>query len=176
MGLRKEYIDFILNQIPDNDTNFHTRMLELGSQEIRDPELHSGFLTGQDYFMSIGLLHMSFDINGNHGAIPLDLDLPINGFQDMFDIVTNSGTSICVGVNGSNCYDNIYPMCKPGGVIIHILPLVGSEWHANHFVNRKFFKGHCKKYNCKVIEYQEIDGIHGKLAMVALRKNREKSE
>jgi len=165
MGLRKEYTDFIRKNAPV----FQKKMLELGNQIIKDPENHDFHNTGKDYFGSLGCLHVSMDINGLDGAITYNLGSIIKSWNNFFDIVINSGFSICVD-NYTVCYNNIYNMCKPGGIMIHILPCVGSNWCANHFVNRKFFDDMCFEYGCKIIAFNISKGVHGNLVFVAMEK------
>jgi hypothetical protein len=59
-------------------------MLELGNKA-------NGAGTYKAYFESRGIAHTSVDINGQDGALPLDLRKPLG--LGLFDIVTNIGTT-----------------------------------------------------------------------------------
>lgn len=165
MGIRKEYIEFL-----SKNADFEgKKILELGNQIIKDGCL-GHYKSSKEYFGSIGCFHLSIDKNGENGAMSYDLSKKITKFDGVFDVVTDFGTSIYVD-NKKACYDNIYRMVKPGGVVVHILPAVGSAWVAKYFVDRKFFNDVAKKYNCKIKSLRFIDGLHGKLVAVALEKN-----
>jgi len=160
MGIRKEHLDFLIK----NTSLFKAKMLELGNQQMRDfPK------SAKEYFGSIGCYHLSIDRNGLDGSMVYDLGKEINIFDNEFDIITNFGTS-CYVDDYNICYSNIHRMCKNDGIMIHILPFKGSKWVANHFVDEEFFLKLAKKFNYKIKDIKEMQGIHGKLLMVALIK------
>ena len=165
MGLRKEYTDFIVKNVP----LFQKKILDLGNQIIRDPHNHSGCVTGKEWFGSRGGLHLSMDMNGENGVLVHDLGVPVLGFDGFFDVVINSGFSICVKKH-SQCYKNIYNMCVPGGLIVHLLPVIDSEWKANHYVNKAFFEKLYRNGRGEIVVYEEIECKYGLMAMVVIQK------
>ena len=165
MGLRKEYTDFV----KENAVLYQKTLLELGNSVVRDPIAHNNQTTGKNYFGSIGCLHISMALNGLDGAIVHDLCKPVKGFDNFFDVVLNCGFS--VGVDKFDmCYQNIFNMCKTGGLMIHILPVVGSNWVANHYVNRKFFDTMAHNFGCTIEKFELIDGVHGQQVAVIMKK------
>lgn len=92
-------------------------MLELGNKANE----HG---TYKAYFQALGIEHTSVDINGQDGALPLDLRRPLGLGQ--FDAVTNFGTSEHVSEQAP-CWRNIVEACKVGGVIASTTPLPG-DW------------------------------------------------
>ena len=165
MGIRTEYLQFLLK----NSEITKAKLLELGNQLIKDG-CGGHFKTGKALFCSMGCYHMSIDENGLDGAMNYDLGKKITDFDDEFDIITDFGTSICVK-NYKMCYENIYRMCKPGGVMIYILPEENSNWKANYYVDKKFFRDLAKKQGSKVKNIEIINGLHGDLVCAALVKN-----
>lgn len=87
------YLDFIQKCIDSTLGELAgKRMLELGDQVIRGslgPER-----TGKEHFETRGVLHTSFEMNGEHGALNVDLSKPITNpeWLNAFDIVANTGT------------------------------------------------------------------------------------
>jgi len=126
MGLRIYTINYIHDMI--NRAGFKLsglRMCELGNQLIKDN--YKGFSVAKEYFESVGIDHVSIDINGKNGALPLDLNNHLPAYIiNKFDVVTNIGTSEHVK-NNSMCFQNIHDLCVDGGIMIHLLPAVGVK-------------------------------------------------
>lgn len=165
MGIRIDYLKFLL----ENTEIPKAKLLELGNQIIKDG-CGGQHKTGKALFCSMGCYHMSIDTNGRDGAMVYDLGKKITDFDNEFDIITDFGTSICVK-NYKMCYNNIYRMCKPGGVMVYVLPEENSNWKANYYVNKKFFRNLAKKQGCKVKTTKIIKGLHGNLVCAALVKD-----
>lgn len=165
MGLRKEYTDFV----KENAVLYQKTLLELGNSVVRDPIVHNNQKTGKNYFGSVGCLHISMDLNGFDGAIVHDLGKTVKGFDNFFDVVLNCGFSVYVK-NYEMCYQNIFNMCKPGGLMIYILPMVGSKWVANHYVNEKFFANMAEKFSCTIEKFEFIHSPNGPQAAVVMKK------
>ncbi len=107
MGLVIDYLEYIQECANATIGNLAgKRMLELGDQTIDTDQIPES--TGKEYYENRGVLHTSFDLNGNHGALRVDLSKPIRNpdWLGAFDIITNSGTSE------------------------HVEPLAGSQVHA----------------------------------------------
>lgn len=105
------------------------RIIELGNQHFHTNDArmdsHCGTHVAKRWAESLGIEHVSIDTNGLDGALALDLSKPIYGVEPA-DIVTNFGTSEHVGIEGQDqCFANIRDLCKPGGVMLHAIPLVG---------------------------------------------------
>jgi 2-polyprenyl-3-methyl-5-hydroxy-6-metoxy-1,4-benzoquinol methylase len=100
-------------------------MCELGDQLIDVDGID--FKVAKDYWESLGIKHTSIDINGEHGALPMDLSKPIDVEEigGPFNIVTNFGTSEHVS-DQYECFRNIHNLCRFDGLIIHSVPEVGS--------------------------------------------------
>lgn len=117
-------------------------MCELGDQLMDVDGID--FKVAKDYWESLGIKHTSIDINGEHGALPLDLSKPIcNKIQEIggpFDIVTNFGTSEHVK-DQYQCFRNIHDLCKVPGMVIHSVPAVG-HWdnHGLYHYSLSFFE------------------------------------
>lgn len=151
MGLEAGYIDWMDNH---TDTQFGHKnrtgllMFELGNQELCHP-IRSDLVgrTGKSHYTSEGYTHISVDMNGQDGALPLDLR-DRKQFEQWFggvDVLTNSGTTEHVEPH-SYQYDTfsiIHSLVKTGGLIFHIVPDV------YYLDNHSCWKGHCTNYYSK---------------------------
>lgn len=146
------------------------RMAELGNQHVWE-DVFGQRVAAKQVFERFGVEHVSFDRNGENGAIKLDLGEPLPAEHHGFDIVTNIGTAEHVETNQEQCFANIHALCRVGGVIAHVMPEAGS------------WRGHCKiRYAASWVEslatscgYEVIQfGIHGdnkrRLITAAYRK------
>lgn len=99
-------------------------VLELGNQIMR--ESHPVRRTSKDYFLGLGVReHVYFDINGEDGALPVDLNKECpEEFWDRFDLVTNFGTSEHIS-NQFMVFNNVHLCCRVRGYMVHSIPLVG---------------------------------------------------
>ena len=113
-------------------------MLELGNK-VKGPTM-----VYKDIFERLGFRHVSVDMNGKNGALPLDLRKPLN--LGTFDMVTNIGTSEHVS---ENCYDgqvacwrNIVEAMHLESVMVSVGPLKGAtKWlrHGRWYPQPAFF-------------------------------------
>ena len=119
------------------------KVLELGSQSI-----YSGHgmneSSGKEYFQNKGICHTSVDLDGQYGALALNLG-ELSHFQSMnnkYDIVTNIGTTEHVEPLDSQyaCFQNIHNCLKVGGIAIHQVPDI-FDYHYN-----QHHKNHCKYF------------------------------
>jgi hypothetical protein len=143
MGLKSAYLDYIYESVMATVGSLQgKRMLELGNQHIFETSIREK--TGKEYYSNRGVQHTSVDLNGLDGAIEVDLSKPIEiaGWNEYFDIVTNSGTSEHVSPKKAQyeCFMNIHKCLKVGGVAIHLIPDI------DELVNRGYWKNHCKYY------------------------------
>jgi hypothetical protein len=107
---------------------------ELGNQEFYG-------IPAKKMYESKGVIHTSIDINGQDGAIPLNLDNPIpKNLENKFDVVTNYGTTEHIN-NQYEVFKNIHLMCKQNGLMIHGVPLIGN-WpnHCRYYYSKLFFE------------------------------------
>jgi len=110
------------------------RMAELGNQQLRAAILGNEFPTKR-LFKALGAHHVSFDINGQDGALPLDLSQPLpTKYHAAFDLVTNFGTSEHIEASQYWCWRNVHDLCRPNGWMMHTIPEIGSwprhgKWH-----------------------------------------------
>jgi len=115
-------------------------MAELGNQILPESPLR----TAKKYFQSLGVFHVSIDLNGNDGAEKLDLSKPLLQFRPewdgIFNIVTNFGTSEHIERGQWQTFRNMHDLCKDGGVMIHMVPLTGN-WHkhSHYYYTKQFF-------------------------------------
>lgn len=110
--------------------SFHTgwTMLELGAKQ---------FGRYKAWFERQGIVHTSVDLNGKGGALPLDLQKPLN--LGAFDVVTNFGTSEHVEEQYP-CWQNIHDAVKVGGYLVSTTPLPG-DWpnHGKYYPTLEFY-------------------------------------
>lgn len=102
-------------------------MLELGNKV-------KGELVYKDVFEGLGMLHVSIDMNGLNGALPLDLRRPID--LGTFDMITNFGTTEHVSVNDYAgqvaCWKNLLDSMHIGSVLVSITPKPHALKWARH--------------------------------------------
>jgi len=96
-------------------------------------------LAGQ-FWRWIGYDYMSIDVDGSPGSVPLDInydDIPAKA-RGRFDLVTNLGTTEHVA-NQLNAFKIIHELTKPGGLMVHHLPMQGNLNHGLINYHPKFF-------------------------------------
>jgi hypothetical protein len=140
-------------------------MLELGNQHFKGSlkaEMRAKFKTkaAKPYFESLGIEHVSFDLNGQDGAIPIDLSIPLKESQyyNYFDIVTDAGTSEHVDpLSGQyECFRNIHLCTKPGGIMVQINPEYKTHpKHSNNYYSMDFWETVASLNRYKII-YLEV--------------------
>lgn len=115
------------------------RMLELGDQQMYCHHNVPEASAAKSYFEQLGVQHTSIDLNGELGALPLDLSQRIERpeWVNGFDVVTDFGTSEHVGKGLEklyNCRENVHRFCRPGGIMIFMNPKTGN-WpgHGYHY-------------------------------------------
>ena len=164
MGLPANTLNFILDNY---NIDYGNRMLELGAQTIRD-DVETDLKTGKEYFESLGYKHVSIDLKGEDGASTYDLSKPAIGVGT-FDVITNCGTS-CYVSGIEECFRNIHRLCRKRGVMIHVLPEVGSKWSAEPKYDEEFAENLAKANDYHVNKNITINGKHGKLRAIVLAK------
>lgn len=137
------------------------RMMELGDQQMY---CHGNVPEGsaaKSFFEQLGVQHTSIDLNGELGAIALDLSQPIRReeWNGQFDMVTDFGTTEHVGrelVNLYNCRENCHRFCRPGGVMIFMNPKKGN-WpgHGYHYFTKEHYEKLALAAGYRVLEISE---------------------
>lgn len=131
------------------------KMLEFGNQLMRGEEP----LSAKEYFTLLGVIHVSVDINGKDGALPLDLREPIKDIGEPFDIVTNFGTTEHVVGDQYIPFKNMHSMAKQGGILASIVPAIGFlKSHGNYRYTIDFFETLAQKNNYKIVQLREVYG------------------
>jgi hypothetical protein len=104
-------------------------------------------------FERLGFKHTSVDINGQDGAIALDLSLPqvLPPGVEQADIVTDFGTSEHVP-DLYECQRNIWNFCKVGGLIFQVNPEPGS-WpgHGRHYRALGFYTSFALAVDAEIV-------------------------
>jgi SAM-dependent methyltransferase len=117
MGIHEDDIRFVEDVIGKNWSAVHMAML--GNQRIRVSDTPFAMFAAARDARCIG-----FDLNGLDGCLAVDLDQPLSGYDEAFDCILNFGTSEhCMGQE--TVFRNIHTMCRPGGFMIHHVPLAG---------------------------------------------------
>ena len=142
------------------------KMLELGNMVLGKRGLINTLITAQGiiknkadrtakcYFESRGFDHVSIDINGAYGALPLDLRKPFpKSFYDQFDVITNFGTIEHVIDNQYQVFKNIHDAAKIGSLIIHQLP-VNNYGHGYWSYPETFFEIMAVYSGYKILDMQ----------------------
>ena len=169
MGLNTSYLHFIessIEQVFGEDVR-GLRMLELGDQVIRDPNITEK--TGKNYFTNRGYEHVSVDINGLHGAVVRDLtrQKQFQDWHDSWDIITNSGTTEHVVPFKSqyDCFCIIHDCLKVGGIAVHLIPDVCEHDerntcnnHCPYYYSESFFGLLAKECEYELLSNTVING------------------
>lgn len=127
------------------------RWCELGDQVM----LYRKNKPAKKRYEKLGVEHVSLDLNGRHGALPVDLCKPVTGLG-VFDVVTNYGTAEHVD-NQYEVFKNIHNLCKVGGIIIHFMPAVGYwEGHSRYHYSLDFAANLAVQCQYRVIMLQFV--------------------
>ncbi|MDH3240588.1 MAG: class I SAM-dependent methyltransferase [Alphaproteobacteria bacterium] len=177
MALQPAYLDYIQTCVDGALGGFAgTRMLELGDQVIKADGIPE--TTGKEYYRNRGVDHVSFDLNGAHGALAIDLAQPIADpqWRAAFDIVTNSGTTEHVEPLEAQhtCFMNIHDCLKVGGISVHLVPDLDEleqrgRWknHCNNYYSHRFFETLAELNGYTLVSSEVINGLR----CACLRKN-----
>jgi SAM-dependent methyltransferase len=143
MGINAEFV-LLLLELRRRGELRGDRVIELGAQDVSaSPNVVARLLErgglgperapfAADLYARFGLSHYaSVDTSGYLNSIPLDLnrDLELQGLTETYDLVTNAGTL-------EHCFDqmaafrNMHNLCRPGGMMLHVMPSQGQVNHA----------------------------------------------
>ena len=154
MGIVPRGWDLLYNTLAKLNLNLKgLRMCELGNQLLRDHKGIEIIGVAKDYFIKLGVDHVSIDVNGKDGSLPIDLckEITDNSLINTFDIVTNYGTGEHVD-NQYMLFKNMHNLCKRGGIFIIIAPHIGYyKGHGSIHYTMDFFDGLIDKNNYTVI-------------------------
>jgi hypothetical protein len=166
MGILAENLVWLLShaKVPGS-------MLELGNQYLYIQErpfpwykdkflnpTNTAPIAAKPFFVEYGFEHVSVDINGQDGALPLDLSQPITitdgtGQQRRyFDYITDFGTSEHVS-NLWQCLANLHHHAHVGTVFFHVNPLTGN-WpgHGFWYRDEEFYEAYAKLVGYRLLE------------------------
>ena len=117
-----------------------------------------GEVSVRDYFTSKGVDYTSIDLNGNLGALKIDLGKPIKDecLLGKFDIVTDFGTMEHV-VEQEVCLDNIDSLVKPGGLMVHTIPDNPKDMHGLYFYDDDWLKNLIKDRGYTLVNELKLD-------------------
>jgi hypothetical protein len=146
MGIVPLSLEFLRKHIGLVGGFIGCRMLELGDQQMYSHMIIVEGSAAKFFFESIGVLHTSIDVNGQFGALPIDLSKPILNpeMEKAFDVVTDFGTSEHVGPKLEHLYEcrlNCHRFCRPGGILLFMNPKTG-HWpaHGYHYFSKLFYE------------------------------------
>ncbi len=138
---------------------------ELGSQEPRPDELQGLFeafgmkplvenYSARDFYRHLGISqYTSVDFNGEHNALPYDLNRNLRAdynFHGIFVLVTNFGASEhCF--NQYEVFRNIHQLCAAGGYMLHTVPTQGWGRHCFFRYDANFFEDLAAANNYQVL-------------------------
>lgn len=116
--------------------------------------------------------HVSIDLNGQDGSLPIDLDQPIpESLKNRFDVVTNYGTTEHVS-DQYQVFKNINDLCKTNGIMIHaLIPLGYWKGHGRYYYSLDFVKSLSQICNYTIVKLEEILAPSRNLIFVAYKKN-----
>lgn len=166
MGLDVTQLDFVERCLGFCSPVSSLKMLELGNQHFKGEiktSMKAKFKTkaAKPYFESLGIEHVSFDLNGQDGSIPIDLSalLEDSKYYSYFDVVTNVGTSEHVDpLSGQyECFRNIHLCTKPGGIMVHINPEYKTHpKHSNNYYSKEFWETLAELNSYEIIRLETI--------------------
>jgi hypothetical protein len=162
-----ELLDEVMEKT--NKTLSNSAVCDLGNQrawptlDLNIPVTRKGYVL-KDYYKALKGVssHVSIDLNGKDGALPLDLTehIDVDQIGGPFTLVTNFGTS--EHVPGQYwCFKNIHELTEVGGIMYHVVPRVGNwdgkgcgckKAHCPYYYDTKFFSLLAEANGYKVIE------------------------
>jgi hypothetical protein len=153
MGIEKPIIDYEKQVLQSLGLKYKgLKWCELGNQRINDNEIAKRF------YQSLGVEHISIDLNGEDEALPIDLDKPMPFILlNQFDVITNYGTIEHVN-NQYQVFTNVHDMCKKGGLVNHIFPPRG-HWpgHCRYYYSEDFVRGLAKACDYHIAGFMILD-------------------
>jgi Methyltransferase domain len=137
------------------------RMMELGCQQMYCHRNIPEGSAAKSWFTRLGCQHTSIDMNGELGALQLNLADPIEKpeWDNQFDVVTDFGTTEHVGPSLTalyNCRANCHRWCRPGGLMFFNNPKTG-HWphHGYHFFTLEHYQKLASACNYGIVDLWE---------------------
>lgn len=181
MGLSECITNFIDQNISVHLSSYSCkRMLELGNQTIRGAFTPESI--GKEYYLKRGFEHISLDLNGQDGALKVDISksFKCKQWRGYFDVVTNAGTSEHIEPfrRQYQCFRNIHESLRRGGLAIHIVPDAEKlaecgAWkgHCNYYYSKSFFRLLAERNGYSILSFQYCNN----LLCVCLRKDNDQT-
>jgi len=160
MGITKMIRRFEKASINAFDLSYiNLKLCELGNQSMIEVDKYGRTQTvsAKLVYTAREVQHTSIDLNGNEGALVINLDNPIPDYLlNKFDVVTNYGTVEHVN-NQFQVFKNIHDMTTQNGIMIHSFPPVG-QWpeHCRYYYTREFVKQLAKLCNYEIISLKVL--------------------
>lgn len=117
-----------------------------------------------------GVQHVSIDLNGQGGALALDLQEPIDVVEigGPFELVTNWGTTEHVW-RQEPCWRNVHNLVAPGGYLVSTTPAPGEMKHHGRFrPTIEWWQDFAMRNSYRVLLLSVLNG--GQLMTAALQK------
>lgn len=182
MGIKAPSLELI--HLALNELTPPIKMCEMGNQNINGGgvSLANSYISdftilnrssAKQYFELFGIEHTSIDLNGEDGALPVDLNLEIVELRKHYDIITDIGTGEHIK-NQYMYFRNVHNLCKIGGVIVHVLPKI-NEWknHCPYRYTVEFFEKLSEIYLYDIIELKTERCGAGISVMAILKKTKQ---
>ncbi len=129
-------------------------VIELGSQTLTFQLKDREFRDVPDYYDFLGFSrYESIDFDGK-GTIKGDLNKPFDKQfpgDTLFDLVTNNGTGEHI-FNQAAIFETCHNLCKPKGVILHVLPWINWRNHGFYNFNPVLFFDLAHANNYEILE------------------------
>lgn len=160
MGICENQYEFIKTYALPYVNN-SMKMLELGDQ-VLNPILGNPIncKTGKELYQSTGFDHTSFDLNGNNGALKIDITQENNKYTNIFNIITDHGTIEHIP-NQYLTFRNLHNWGNINCVYAHCIPLDSDEHrkyigygfppHGDYEYSTEFWRELCKLCNYNLI-------------------------
>jgi len=113
--------------------------------------------------------YVCIDLNGEHGALQLDLNSAKWTGESQFDVVTNHGTTEHV-FNQANCFTFMHDVVKLGGLMITVCPSQGYSRHGMYCYGELLFQELASANHYKTIRLYEEDDRFGTLIVAVQQK------
>lgn len=150
-------------------------MVLLGNQRMR-PGIKVKHRSARSHYKSMPSLFSNvicIDINGKDNCHNQDLSVRQRGMDSWFELVYNGGTLEHVN-NQREAWRNAHYLLRPGGVAVHVCPLVGG-WpgHSDYLYAHSFFSNLVAANDYKMaIMPQVVKHPRGEALYFAFRKER----
>lgn len=124
-------------------------VLELGSQTLTAKLEGMNAHDVPSLYTELGFKsYDAIDVDGR-GTMDLDLNL-VHDLKGKFDLVTNNGTGEHV-FNQAAVFETMHNACKPGGLLLHILPWINWRNHAFYNFHPALFRDLAEANNYQIL-------------------------